>query len=237
MERVALVTGADRGLGLALTESLLDEGWTVLAGKYLDWPELDQLQLRFSERLNILPLDISSDESVTMASFQSADLVSSIDLLVNNAALNRSHQVQNIRQLPNFDHMIAEVNTNAIGALRVVSAFLPLLDRGTMKRLCFVSSESGSIAASNRTGWFGYCMSKSALNMAVKNLSNDLIPQGYSFRLYHPGYMKTYMAGVKNENAHMEPDEAAGYALDFMLGDHNPDPLAMIDWEGNEWPW
>ena len=231
------MTGADRGLGLALTESLLDEGWTVLAGKYLDWPELDQLQLRFSERLNILPLDISSDESVTMASFQSADLVSSIDLLVNNAALNRSHQVQNIRQLPNFDHMIAEVNTNAIGALRVVSAFLPLLDRGTMKRLCFVSSESGSIAASNRTGWFGYCMSKSALNMAVKNLSNDLIPQGYSFRLYHPGYMKTYMAGVKNENAHMEPDEAAGYALDFMLGDHNPDPLAMIDWEGNEWPW
>ncbi len=227
------MTGADRGLGLALTASLLDQGWTVLAGQFLRWPELECL----TGNLHILPLDIRSDSSVAGAALLASELVPSIDLVVNNAALNRSHQVKSIRDSQNFDDMIAEVNTNAIGALRIVSAFLPLLDRGTMKRLCFVSSEAGSIGASNRTGWFGYCMSKSALNMAVKNLSNDLIPQGYSFRLYHPGYMKTYMAGVKNEAAHMEPGEAAGYALDFMLGDHDPDLLAMIDWEGKEWHW
>jgi NAD(P)-dependent dehydrogenase (short-subunit alcohol dehydrogenase family) len=119
-----------------------------------------------------------------------------------------------------------------------VEAFLPLLDRGEGKRLCFVSSEAGSIAASIRSAWFGYCMSKTALNMGVKILYNGLRPQGYTFRVYHPGWMRSYMGGTKHNEADLELDEAAEAALPIFLGARpDEDRLVMVDYQGNEWPW
>ena len=235
--QVALVTGADRGLGLALTQSLLEQGWTVVAGQFLDWPELEALSVQFPETLHIVPLDVSSDKSVKEAFIRTKTKIDHIDLLIANAALNRSHKVQSIREDQNFDNMVDEINTNSVGNLRLVNAFLPLLDKGETKRLCFVSSEAGSIGASKRTGWFGYCMSKAALNMVVKILFNDLKPQGYGFRLYHPGYLRTYMAGTKNNDAHLEPEEAAKFALDYFLNSNEPTDLALTDWQGTEYPW
>ncbi|MEI7985213.1 MAG: SDR family NAD(P)-dependent oxidoreductase [Armatimonadota bacterium] len=237
MDKVALVTGADRGLGLALVNSLLDQGWIVFAGKHLEWPELDELKESYPTNLNVIPLDVSSDESVIESAKLVQSSVSHIDLLIANAAINRSHEVHSIRQNPCMEQMALEFNVNAIGALRLVNSFLPLLDAGQMKRLCFVSSEAGSIGASKRTGWFGYCMSKAALNMAVKNLSNDLSSQGFSFRLYHPGWLKTYMSGTKNEHASMEPEEGAEIALEYFLSDSGEVALSLHDWEGNDMPW
>ena len=236
MDNVALVTGADRGLGLALTQNLLEKGWTVLAGRHLDWPELDDLATKFPASLHVIPIDVGSDQSVK-ESFQAAsELVSHVDLLVSNAAINSSHHVGSIRDSSSFDDMAAEFNVNALGALRLVQTYLPLLDSGNLKRLCFVSSEAGSIGASGRTGWFGYCMSKAALNMAVKNLSNDLAPQGFGFRLYHPGYLRTYMRGTKNMDGHMEPEEGAALALNYFLDDNVKD-LTLHGWDGEDMPW
>jgi NAD(P)-dependent dehydrogenase (short-subunit alcohol dehydrogenase family) len=235
--RTALVTGADRGLGRGLTQALLRDGWTVLAGKHLEWPELDHLAQEFPHNLHILDLDVSADESVRLAAARAGELVPHLDLLIGNAAINRSAHIDSIREPQSFDDMLCELNVNAIGALRVVQAFLPLLDQGNLKRLCFVSSEAGSIGASRRTGWFGYCMSKAALNMAVKNLANDLAPHGYSFRLYHPGWLRTYMRGTKNLEAHMEPEEAAGHALRYFLNDNVSPELVLHDWEGKDYPW
>jgi len=160
-----------------------------------------------------------------------------VDLLIANAAINRSAHLGSARAELNFDDMLREYNVNALGALRMVKAFLPLLEAGQTKRLCFVSSEAGSVEASQRTGWFGYCMSKAALNMAVKNLHNDLAGQGYSFRLYHPGWLRTYMSGSKNTEAHMEPEEGAAFALKYFLDDAVEDTLVLRDWEGKVWPW
>jgi len=127
---------------------------------------------------------------------------------------------------------------NALGALRVVEAFLPLTDRGTMKRLCFVSSEAGSIERCRRTSWFGYCLSKAALNMAIKILFNHLRPEGYTFRLYHPGWMRSYMGGHKNTQADLEPEEAAAKAVPIFLDARaDEDHLVLIDYQGQEWPW
>jgi len=237
MGKVALVTGADRGLGRALTGALLEMEWTVVAGMHLDWPELGELAANFPASLRIVPLDVSSDGSSRAAARLAAETVDHVDLLVSNAAVNRSAHVNSIRESPNFNEMLAEFSVNAVGALRVVEAFLPLLDRGELKRLCFISSEAGSIGASTRTGWFGYCMSKAALNIAVKNLSNDLSPQGFSFRLYHPGWLRTYLRGTKNLDAHMEPEEAAAIALRYFLDPLNPKDLSLHDWEGADLPW
>ena len=138
-------------------------------------------------------------------------------------------------------------NVNALGPLRVVEAFLPLTEQSDLKRLCFVSSEAGSINRCERTSWYGYNMSKAALNMAVKLLFNRLRPEGYTFRVYYPGWMRTYMRGEKDTEANLEPEVAAVPALAYFLGDrcadaHQPgrsdeDRLVMRDWQGREWPW
>jgi NAD(P)-dependent dehydrogenase (short-subunit alcohol dehydrogenase family) len=122
----------------------------------------------------------------------------------------------------------------------MVEAFLPLTDRGNLKRLCFVSSEAGSINRSTRTAWFGYCMSKAALNMGVRILHNHLRPDGYTFRVYHPGWVRSYIRGSKSTQGDMEPEEAAVPALAYFLSSLAPgdeDRLVLCDWQGREWPW
>ncbi|MFC1975451.1 SDR family NAD(P)-dependent oxidoreductase [Chloroflexota bacterium] len=239
MKRIAFITGADRGLGLALCAGLLEKDWRVFAGQYIpEWPELAVLAGQFSESLHPVPLDVSSIESAQAAAQTVATMVDHIDLLVNNAGVNSSTTRRLIREPQDYVEMHRLYDVNAVGPLRVVEVFLPLLDRGDLKRLGFVSSEAGSIDRCQRESWYGYCMSKTALNMAVKIMFNHLRPEGYTFRLYHPGWMQTYMGGSKNMAADMEPEESAVQALPFFLeAQDNEARLVMQDWQGQEWPW
>lgn len=237
MTNVALVTGADRGLGRACVGNLLEQGWTVLAGRHMAWPELDELAAQYGATLHILDLNVSSEASVNEAARVATRLVAHVDLLISNAAINRSAHIDSIREDQNFEDMLSEFSVNAVGSLRLIKAFLPLLDQGNLKRLCFVSSEAGSIVESKRTGWFGYCMSKAALNMAVMNLRNDLGNQGYTFRLYHPGWLRTYMSGTKNNDAHMEPEEGAAHAIRYFLSSLDPEDLVLRDYQGKVYGW
>lgn len=235
MVGVALVTGADRGLGLALSAGLVDRGWRVFAGQYMpDWPELPALAERCPGAVEIVPLDVSSSESVAAAARMVAERSDGVDVLINNAGVNAGRS--GLREGLDWEAMHRAYNVNALGPIRVVEAFLPLMARG-MKRLAFVSSEAGSIAMCNRQSAFGYCMSKSALNMAVRILHNELYPEGYTFRLYHPGWVRSYMSGKKNLDATLEPEEAAACALPFFLGDRDDEGrLVLVDYEGREWP-
>jgi NAD(P)-dependent dehydrogenase (short-subunit alcohol dehydrogenase family) len=237
-QQTAFITGADRGLGLALAVRLLEQGWKVFAGQYLsDWPELVALQARYPETLQPVALDVGNLESVQAAAQNVAASSNHIDLLINNAGVITKTSERTIREAQDYAEMHRLYDINALGALRVVEAFLPLLESGQGKRLCFISSEAGSIERAGRTSWFGYCMSKAALNMAVKILFNDLRPQGYTFRLYHPGWMRSYMGGQKNMQATLELEEAAIPALDYFLSKQDEDRLVLRDYEGHEWPW
>jgi NAD(P)-dependent dehydrogenase (short-subunit alcohol dehydrogenase family) len=239
MDQIAFVTGADRGLGLALTDRLLSQGWRVFAGQYMpDWPALGQLAPRYPDHLTIVPLDIASIDSARAAAQAVARATDHVDLVINDAGVLSRTGERNIREAQDYGEMHRMFDVNALGALRVVEALMPLLDRGLLKRLCFVSSEAGSINNAQRTSWFGYCMSKAALNMAVKLLFNHLRPEGYTFRVYHPGWMRTYMSGAKNPKADMESEEAAVPALAYFLADlADEGRLVLRDWRGREWPW
>ena len=239
MERTVLITGADRGLGLALCAGLLKGGWRVFAGQYLpEWHELASLMNEYPQTLHILPLDVSSRESVQAAAETVNVHTDHLDVLISNAGVTSETVPFTIREPQDYDEMHRLYDVNALGALRAVEAFLPLMERGQAKRLCFVSSEAGSIGTAERTSWFGYCMSKAALNMGVKILFNDLHPAGYTFRVYHPGWVRSYMHGEKNMEAELEPEEAAAYAIPLLLNDQEDEGrLAMVDYEGNEWPW
>lgn len=239
MQQTALVTGADRGLGLALCAGLLQQGWRVFAGQYLpEWPELDALAGQFPGALQVVPLDVSSLASAQAAARAVGTLTDGLDLLVNNAGVNSPTSPREIREPQDYAEMQRLYDTNALGPLRMVEACLPLLDRGALRRLCFVSSEAGSIGGAERTAWYGYCMSKAALNMGTRLLFNLLRPEGYTFRVYHPGWVRSYIGGSKNDAADLEPAEAAVPALRYFLEVRDDeDRLALRDWEGKEWPW
>lgn len=234
MNRTIFVTGADRGLGLSVCAALLRQGWQVFAGQYMDdWHELPLLTEQYPQTLHLIPLDVSSLESVQAAARRVEALTDHLDVLINNAGINSPSTHVSIRQPQDYSAMHRLYDVNTLGALRMVETFLPLMERGTTKRLCFVSSEAGSITKAERTNWFSYCMSKAALNMAVKLMFNDLHPAGYSFRVYHPGPVHSYM----NTTGSLEAEEAAARAISIMLGKRNEHRLVMVDYEGQEWPW
>jgi NAD(P)-dependent dehydrogenase (short-subunit alcohol dehydrogenase family) len=238
MERTVLITGGDRGLGFALCAGFLKEGWHVFAGQFMPaWHELTGLMSAYPQTLHIIRLDVSSSESVQAAAEIVKAHADQLDVLINNAGVISETSDFTIREPQDYDEMHRLYDINALGALRVVEAFLPLMEQGQTKRLCFVSSEAGSIGSSDRTSWFGYCMSKAALNMGVKILFNDLHPAGYTFRVYHPGWVRSYMHGQKNMDAILEPEDAATYAIPYFLSDQEEDKLVMVDYEGKEWPW
>ncbi len=241
MHQLAFVTGADRGLGAALTAGLLEQGWRVFAGQYLpEWTQLSALQERFPEALHVIPLDVGAVESAQAAARAVAAVTDHIDLLINNAGVNSPTLARTIHEPQDYDELHRLYNVNALGALRMVEALLPLIERSSLKRLCFVSSEAGSVGTNPRKAWYGYCMSKAALNMGIRIIYNDLRPDGYSFRVYHPGWVRGYLRGSKNTQADMEPEEAAVPALAYFLKDLPPedeDRLVLRDHQGREWPW
>lgn len=239
MTNTALVSGTDRGLGFELTAGLLKLGWEVYAGQFMpEWKQLAALFAQYPERLHMVALDVNTNASVQEAARAVAEQTDHIDMLINNAGVISRTNERVIHKAQDYSEMHRMYDTNSLGPLRVVEAFISLVDRGAMKRLCFVSSEAGSIDRATRTSWFGYCMSKAALNMGVKILFNDLRPSGYTFRLYHPGWMRTYMSGVKSTEADMEPDVAAAKALPFFIEPRvNENQLVLVDYKGQEWPW
>ena len=239
MQNVAFVTGADRGLGSALVAGLLAQGWQVFAGQHRpDWPELDALAVQFPAALRIVRLEVAAMVSAQAAAGAVAAITDHVDMLINNAGVGSPTGERTIREPQDYDEMHRMYDVNALGPLRVVEAFLPLMDHSALKRLCFVSSEAGSIGRSTRTRNYGYCMSKAGLNMATKILYNHLRPDGYTFRVYHPGWIRSYMSGQKSTEGHLEPDEAAGPALAYFLEARaDEDPLVMRDWQGQDWPW
>jgi NAD(P)-dependent dehydrogenase (short-subunit alcohol dehydrogenase family) len=235
-----IITGADRGLGLSLCEEFLARGWTVFAGKFLqDYELLERLREK-NPALHIVPLDIGDVQSIAKARDFVAEKTSSLDMLISNAAL--MGKVQCSIDEPPMD-LTAPWNSfrvNALGPAYMTEYFLPLLDNGNLKRLCFVSSEVSCISLmKHRAGSsYPYPMSKSSLNMAVRLMHNLLYPQGYTFRLYHPGWMKQMLPDKSlSETAEYDPAWTAAHAAKYFetpLADEHR--LVMYDYLDQEWP-
>lgn len=226
--KTVFITGADRGIGYALCEEFISNGFTVFAGQFMpEWKQLEELQAKNPDRLYLIPLDISSTESVKKAAELTKEHCEVLDILVNCAGIVGGKGEERFRQT---------INVNALGALRMTESFLPLMEEG-MRRLCYVSSEAGSIALLHRDGDYQYCCSKTVLNMQVRLAFNELRPKGYTFRLYHPGWVKTYMLGKKGTEGNFEAEETAKAAYEQFVSDREwEDTLVMTDVKGEAWP-
>ena len=222
------ITGADRGIGFALCKCFLENGWQVFAGRFMpDWTELDVLGKEYGSRLFPVDLDVGSQESVDRAAKAVGGQTNCLDMLVNCAG---------IFQNGSSEATVRCLNINTLGPIRMVEAFLPLMDTGE-RRLCFFSSEAGSITLAHRREGVSYCVSKTCLNMAVRLMFEKLQPQGYRFRLYHPGWVRSYMSGHKSTEGKFEPEETAAAAYEQFTSDRNwEDVLIMSDVSNELWP-
>jgi len=236
-----IITGADRGLGLSLSREYLTRGYTVFAGKYLEeYTLLDSLQKK-QKRLHIINLDVDDRKSISSAvSYVASITVGRLDVLISNAAL--MGQVDCAFRRPDMDVKTAweSFSVNALGPSRMVELFLPLMDKSKVKRLCFISSEVSCInLMKKRLGdSLPYPMSKSSMNMAIRLMHNELHPQGYNFRLYHPGWMKRVNPdGSRSKEAMYDPDFIAWQAIRYFETKRKDEQrLVMYDFKNNEWP-
>jgi len=202
----AVVTGAERGLGLCLVRDLLSAGVVVVAGKRASDRNLRALGER-GGRLTIVQMDVSDAASVREAADWVAARLGAVDLLVNNAAVHPGFQGVPLEARDLSDGALERtMEVNAFGPLRATQRFLPLLERGTGKTVVNVSSEAGSVAGARRAAEFEYCMSKAALNMETRLLANALGPRGFRVFAVHPGWMRTDMGG---SGADLSPEEAS----------------------------
>ncbi len=189
---VAVVTGANRGIGLALTQQLTARGMHVVAACR-----------RGSEALaktgaEVVTCDVTDDASVAGLAEQLGGR--RIGLLVNNAGILARDRLGSI----DFQSVRSQLEVNALGPLRVTEALGDNLDEGSVVGI--VTSRMGSIADNTSGGAYGYRMSKAAVNAAGASLARDLAPRGVAVVLLHPGWVKTDMTrGSGNWSA----DEAA----------------------------
>ncbi|MGE5597810.1 MAG: SDR family oxidoreductase [Bacteroidota bacterium] len=233
MRPTVLITGADEGLGLALAKRFLAGGYTVLAGQYRsDLSSLAELAAR-SPDLRTIPLDVTSEASVRAAAAEAELCSSRLDVLINNAGIHPPAS-NNALPLVDFAAMERTLAVNAIGPLRVVQRFLPLVLAGEKKLLVNISSEAGSIGACRRKAEFDYCMSKAALNMQSKILQNYLRDIGVKVLALHPGWMRTAMGGP---DADLAPEEAADAIYNLAAAPPPLDGPIYLDYLGREMPW
>jgi NAD(P)-dependent dehydrogenase (short-subunit alcohol dehydrogenase family) len=234
------ITGADRGFGLSLCREFLVRGWTVFGSKFMqDYDKLEQ-ERENNPALHIVPLDLNDSNSIKKARDYTLEHTDSLDMIISNAALMREVKCSIDDPPMDLKTPWESFSVNALGPVLLIEQFLPLLDKGNMKRLCFVSSEVSSIVLmKHRPGnSYPYPMSKTSLNMGVRLMHNLLFPQGYTFRLYHPGWMKRQMQDDSlSEFGALNPVEIAAHAAQYFekpLGDEHR--LVMYDYLNQEWP-
>jgi NAD(P)-dependent dehydrogenase (short-subunit alcohol dehydrogenase family) len=192
--RVALVSGANRGIGLEVCRQLASAGWEVILGSRDPVKGERAAAPLLAQGLRIFPrqLDISDQSSVdALKSSVEADF-GRLDALVNNAAiLYDSWQRVSTADLK---VVLEAFETNTLGAWRMCEAFLPLLRRSGHARIVNVSSESGALASMGG-GTPAYSVSKIALNALTLMLASDLRSEKILVNSVCPGWVATDMGG------------------------------------------
>lgn len=200
--RHCLVTGANRGLGLAFTRALLAEGASVLA--CCRAPEqataLAELREAHPQRLRVLPLALPGEAAIAALAREVEALDVRLDLLVNNAGMLVSGE--------RFGTVTADAlrdsfAVNAAAPFLLVQALAPRLADGA--RVLNVSTRLSSIAGVTELRTPSYAMSKAALNMATRQLAAALRPRGIPVVAVSPGWVRTDMGG---SGATLEAEES-----------------------------
>lgn len=234
MKKEILITGASRGLGYCFVRRYLEEGNRVFAGyRNCNGEGLMALKQEYGDLLELVVLEVTDTASVQAAAARIEQLTDHLDIIINSAGIHCDTSFD-ILEETNLDDCNAVYDVNAVGPLRVVKAFLTQIKKGTEPKIINISSESGSITWTGRVKEFDYCMSKTALNMSSKLLSNYLKEDNIIVLAVQPGWMRTDMGGP---NADLDPYENAGKLVALFDRIKELNHPVFIDNEGKAIPW
>jgi NAD(P)-dependent dehydrogenase (short-subunit alcohol dehydrogenase family) len=208
-DRVALITGANRGIGLEVARQLALRGFTTILGaRDVQKGEKAASSLQQSG-LKAIPvqLDVTEQKSIDAAKLMVEEQFGKLDVLVNNAAIlyDEWQRAENA----NLDTVREAFETNTLGAWRMCHAFIPLLRKSRHARIVNVSSESGSLTIMGG-GTPAYSVSKAALNALTRMLADELRASRLLVNSVCPGWVATEMGGP---NAPRTVEEGAASVL------------------------
>jgi NAD(P)-dependent dehydrogenase (short-subunit alcohol dehydrogenase family) len=240
MKKVALVTGANKGIGLEIARQLARAGIAVIMGARNLQRGQDAASDLAKAGLDVeaIGIDLTDEASIASAAAKIAAKYNRLDILINNAGI-----VDPEDGTPSVSSTAATrrlMETNFLGTLAVTQAMLPLLRRSSAGRIVNLSTTLGSLAINGdpsspyyEARLIGYNASKAALNMLTVQLAAELRDTSIVVNSVAPGYVKTDLTGG---NGVMTPAEGARLPVEYAL--LGPDAVSgsFIEPQGNV-PW
>jgi len=226
---VVLITGANRGIGLALVKAYAGRRDKVFAciRATSDRDALDALAQVSPKWIEVLDMDVSDPAEIGRARRHLE--AEPIDILINNAGIGGpDHQSATNMDFEGLQEAFA---INTIAPLRVATAFLPNV-KAAKGKIVTISSQMGSNGASADN--LAYRTSKQAVNRLMRGLATELKPQGIPVLIVHPGWVKTDMGG---DGAQLSPEESAAQLVKLIDKIDAASTGKFLAWNGKELAW
>ncbi len=231
--KTALITGANRGIGLEFCRQYAADGWRVLAcSRYPEKSdELNRLASRNPELIKVHALDVADHVEIDRLGQILAD--ESIDLLINNAGIYPDSDKSGFGHT-DYAEWIQAFRINTMAPLKMAETFAAQIARGKQKTIVTITSKMGSISDNSGGGSYLYRSSKAAVNMVVKSLAIDLKPLGLTAVVFHPGWVRTDMGGP---NAMISPEQSVSGMRHVISGLAPADSGKFFAYDGQLIPW
>jgi len=227
---IALITGANRGIGLALVKAYANRRDKVFAAvrHASDRTELDAFAEASRGWVSVVEMDVSDPADIARARRKLE--AEPIDVLINNAGISGPDR-QSATDM-DYDGLVETLNVNAIAPLRVANAFLPNV-KAARGKIITLSSQMGTMQSASSDS-LAYRVSKAAVNKLMRGLATELKPQGIPVLIVHPGWVKTDMGG---EGAQLTPEESAAGLLKLVDKLDLASTGKFLSWNGKELAW
>ncbi len=231
---VVLITGSNRGIGLALARQFASEGWNVIAtcrkpGKARDLQDLAAA----NPRVIIEQLDVTDAVGIQALAERYAD--TPIDVLLNNAGISGGMKNETLGAL-NFETFDRVMAVNAIAPVRIAEAFLEQVAASEQKKIMNISSSEGSVASVRGGRLYFYRSSKRALNMMMNTMAKELADREIVVGLLNPGFVDTDMTrGVAFQK--LSPEQSARDLYQVIIGFDETTSGQFLNYDGEPIPW
>lgn len=227
---VALITGANRGIGLALVKAYAGRRDKVFAAvrRTSDRTELDAFAAAQPKWVEVIEMDVADPAEIGRARRKLE--AEPIDVLINNAGVSGPNR-QSATDM-DYDGLAETLAVNSIAPLRIANAFLPNV-KAAKGKIITLSSQMGSVQSAAYDS-LAYRVSKAAVNKLMRGLAAELRPQGIPVLIVHPGWVKTEMGG---DSAQLKPEESAAQLLKLIDKLDLASTGKFLAWNGKELAW
>ncbi len=231
MDKIAVVTGANRGIGLEICRQLAQKGVKVILTARSEEKGKKAKGKLQSEGLDVIfhQMDVNNEASVQQAADYVTGKFGKLDILVNNAGIGGD--LDNRASDANIDQIKEIIETNIFGPLLVCKAFIPIMLESNDARIINISSIMGALSEMG-SGSVGYRISKTALNAITCILASELKDTNILVNSMHPGWVRTDMGGP---TAPCSVEEGADTAVWLATTDNLPSGKFFRDREEIEW--